>query len=91
MEKTRHCVECFWGLHPHVRYRIELGFVFADDGSRLWKLNARIIEALCKGGALKDVCDEMALVEHAVIANPTLFRQYQDSASAIASLLNQEI
>lgn len=77
------------GLRADVRYRIELGFAFVDDGDRLFKMNRSVFEcALGLGTRSPEMqAQAVALAE----SHKTVFARFATQEEAAASLADKEI
>jgi hypothetical protein len=77
------------GLRPDVRYRVELGFAFVDDGDRLFKMSRALFEQAI--GARPATAESRAQVEELVRAHGTVFALFETEAEASMSVEDTEI
>lgn len=79
--------ERYVGFSADVVYRVELEMALVDDGDRLFKIQAALIDTLTRGaettadGALREVLD----------AHPTIFRLFTTREAALGSVNEREI
>lgn len=80
----------YWGLRPIIRFRIEIGFVFADDGERIWKISSYVFQELISQGTENLILPNeifLGLIE----SLPTVFCKYPTYELALATFCEQEI
>jgi hypothetical protein len=89
MERTLSDTERFVGLLPRVRYRLELGFAFVDDGDRLFKIQGSIFERSL-GVRLNRAAHEEEL-RVMVGQHPSVFCLFDSHEDATRSLSGKEV
>lgn len=81
--------EGYVGLLPAVRYRVELGFAFVDDGDRLFKIQLGLFERAIGARAVEP--DALAQVTELIRKHETVFALFDTEEEASSSLLEKEV
>ena len=77
------------GLRASVKYRRELGFVFVDDGKRLFKIDGMAFQKI--EDSSRGECMDASIVEKLINKHSSIFCIYSQPDKAQESFINQEI
>lgn len=77
------------GLRHDVRYRIELGFAFVDDGDRMFKIRRALFEQAI--GARPAEPEELATITALVHQHETVFCLFPTHEAATSSVAEKEL
>ena len=77
------------GLCQSVKFRIELGFAFVDDGKRLFKIDGVLFARIARASNIEELGNDE--LDSLISRFPTIFCVYAKADIARTSFINQEV
>jgi hypothetical protein len=77
------------GLCQSVKFRIELGFAFVDDGKHLFKIDGVFFERIARACDTEEFGNDE--LDSLISRYPTIFCVYAKADLARTSFINQEV